>query len=163
MSEYAPEYTTKERVIFLAKHLAWAIPLVAATQFWFFPWFEEYAENAHCYDYGSFTGTHVVFYFVFVAIPIGSALTIFAIEGARSIKVLKLGQSPLPGEKVFSRTKYKYDLKATLAPCALLLTLVFLVGLGIRGIFWANEIIYNASNSPPPPCASGDENHERTR
>jgi len=146
MSEYAPEYTKKERVVLVAKHMAWAIPLVAATKMWFFPWFGAYAERAHCYDYGYVTGTHLVFYFVFVAIPIGSALAIFSIEGVRSLKIIRLGQNPLPGEKVLRKTKYKYGVKAKIQPYIVLLVLVFLLGLGIKGIFWANDIIYDPNN-----------------
>lgn len=150
MSEYAPEYTKKERFVVLAKHSAWAIPLFIAIKLWFLPWFESYAKNAHCYEYTYFTGTHVVFYFVFVAIPIGVALAIFAIEGARCLKVIRLGQSPLPGEKVFKRTKFKYGAKAKFRPYAELLILLLLVGLGVRGIFWANDIIYHPDNDPAP-------------
>lgn len=150
MSEYAPEYTTKERVAFLVKHLAWAIPLFAATKLWFLPWFESYAKNAHCYEYGYFTGTHVVFYFVFVVIPIGSAIAVFAAEGSRSVKVIRLGQSPLPGEKVFKRTKYKYGAKAKIKPYICLAVVIYFAFLGVRGVFWENEIIYDPSRSPPP-------------
>lgn len=109
--------------------------------FWFFPWFEDYANNAHCYNYGSFTGVHVVFYGVFVGIPLLSALLVFAVEGPRSIKVIQLGKNPLPNEKVYKSKKYSYGLKARIKPFLLFVVLLFLVGLSIRGIFWANDII----------------------
>jgi len=150
MSEYAPEYTKKERLLIIAKLSSWGLPLVLATQFWFFPWFEEYAKISHCLDYGYFTGTHVVFYFTFVAIPIASALTLFAIEGPRSIKVIRQGQNPLPGEKVLKKTKYKYGRSAKFKPYVFFFLLLFLLGFGVRGVFWANDIIYNPENNPPP-------------
>jgi hypothetical protein len=146
MSEYAPEYTKRERVILIVKNLAWAVPLIVVTKFWLLPWFEAYAINSHCYEYTYFTGTHVVFYFVFVVIPVGAALTFFAIEGRRCIKIIQVGQNPLPNEKVFRKTKYKYGAKAKIQPYIFLLILLFMVGLGVRGIFWANEIIYSSSN-----------------
>jgi hypothetical protein len=146
MSECAPEYTRREKMALLVKHLAWAAPLFAVTKFWFLPWFKAYAQNAHCQDYGYFTGMHVVFYFVFVFLPIGSALAIFAIEGRRCIKVIQVGQNPLPNEKVLRKTKYKYGSRAKIQPYAVLLILLFMLGLGIRGIFWANEIIYDPNN-----------------
>jgi hypothetical protein len=87
-----------------------------------------------------------VFYFVFVVLPIGSALTIFAIEGRRCIKVIQVGQNPLPNEKVLRKTKYRYGARAKIQPYAVFLILLFMVGLGVRGIFWANEIIYKPNN-----------------
>ena len=150
MSEYAPEYTKKERLLIIAKLSSWGLPLVLATQFWFLPWFEEYAKISHCLDYGYFTGTHVVFYFTFVAIPIAAALTLFAIEGPRSFKVIRLGQNPLPKEKVLKKTKYKYGRSAKFKPYAFLLLLLFMIGLGVRGVFLANDIIYNPENNLPP-------------
>ena len=81
-----------------------------------------------------------------MAIPIGSALAIFSIEGVRSLKIIRLGQNPLPGEKVLRKTKYKYGVKAKIQPYIVLLVLVFLLGLGIKGIFWANDIIYDPNN-----------------
>lgn len=152
MSKYAPEYTKKERLFLLAKHMAWAIPLVLLTQFYFFPWFENYAEQAHCYAYGDLTGVHLVFYFVFVALPIGSALVLLAIEGPRAIKVLRLGQNPLPHEKVLRKTKYTYGRRAKVKPIIFLLLIVFMLALGVQGIYWANEMI----GSPPgnmPNCS----------
>ena len=141
MSEYAPEYTKRERLAFAVKSLALAVPIFAFLKFSFFPWFEIYSKSAHCYDYEYFTGTHLVFYFIFVLIPIGSAMIIFAITGRRLIAVIRLGQYPLPGEKVFQPTKYKYGWMAKVQPFLALLILVFMVGLGIRGIFWANEVV----------------------
>lgn len=141
MTEYAPEYTKRERFVIVAKIVALAVPIFAFLKFSFFPWFRIYSDNAHCYDYGYFTGTHVVFYFVFVLIPIGSALIAFAVSGRGLVAVIRLGQYPLPGEKVFRPTKYKYGFKARIQPFLASMMLVFMVALGVRGIFWANEII----------------------
>jgi hypothetical protein len=150
MNEYAPEYTKKERFILVLKYMAGALPLLLIIKYWFFPWFEGYAAKAHCYNYGVFTGLHVVFYGVFVGIPLLLAIVVFLIEGPRSIKVFKLGQNPLPTEKVFSQTKYTYGSKAKIKPLIFFVALVFLLSLSFKGVFWANDIIYNPSNDPLP-------------
>lgn len=150
MKEYAPEYTKKERTIIIFKHMVWALPLFAIIKYWFFPWFEGYTAKAHCHNYGAFTGLHVVFYGVFIGLPLLSALMVFLLEGPRSIKIIRLGQNPLPNEKVFSQTKYTYGIRAKIKPYFFFAVLIFLLGLSVRGVFWANDIIYNPKNNPPP-------------
>jgi len=154
MNYYATEYTRKERTMFVLKHLIWVLPLFAVTKFWFLPWLEGYAEVAHCYNYGEFTGIHVVFYGLFVGLPLLSAIILFIGEGPRSIKVIQLGQSPLPNEKVFTPTKYKYGVKAKIKPYIFFAILVFLLGLSVRGVFWANDIIALSSGKELPQCQS---------
>lgn len=132
----------------VAKHMLWALPLLAVTKLWFLPWFEGYAANAHCHDYVYFTGMHVVFYFIFVFLPIGTALLLFALEGRRCLNVIQVGQNPLPGEKVLRKTKYQYGARAKVKPYVVLLVLFIMAGLGVRGIFWANDIIDNLSGKP---------------
>ena len=103
MNEYAPEYSKKERINFLLKHMLWALPLYIVTDFWFFDWLSEFLNNSNCYYLWGLTGTHIVFYSLFVGIPLSLLLVILALEGPRSIKIIKLGQNPLPNEKVFKK------------------------------------------------------------
>ena len=152
MNNYAPEYTKRERVILLIKHLAWALPLFAMTNYWLLPWFEAYAKQAHCYNYGQFTGIHIVFYSVFVGLPLSFALVLFALEGPRNIKIIQLAQHPLPNEKVLRRTQYSYGLKAKIRAYLFFVILAFLGGLSIKGIDWANAIIDTSKNKEFPPC-----------
>ena len=140
MSEFAPEYTRKERIILLAKLFAWAIPLFAITKYLFFPWFQTYAEKAPCLNYGSFTGTEVILYSCFVGLPLLMALALFALEGTKCVKVIRLGQSPLPGEKVFKPTKYKYGLRAKLRPILTLISIGLIVGYSVYSFFTVQEL-----------------------
>jgi hypothetical protein len=152
MSEYAPEYSTKERVLFLIKHLLWAIPLVVSTKLWFLPWLKAYGEQSHCYDYGFMSGTEVLFYGFFVGIPMSMVLLIALIEGPRMLKVFRLEQNPLPGEKVFRPTKYQYGVRAKLKPYAVIVILILLVGFSIRSVFWAKDMIKMTESSELPVC-----------
>lgn len=106
MADYAPEFTEKEKFKIVLMHLAWTIPIVLIAKLLFFPWFNEYADAAHCYDYDYFTGTQVLLYSIFSGIPISFTLLVFAIDGTRSFRVIRRGQNPLPGEKVFHAAKY---------------------------------------------------------
>ena len=152
MHKFAPEYTTKERISFIIKALLWAAPLVSVTKLWFFPWFKNYAENAYCYDYGYFTGVHVVFYGTLVFMPLMFAVVFFMVDGRRSLKVIKLGQNPLPEEKVFKETAYSYGAKAKVKPFISLSFIVFLVLFSIYGYFSATDIILSAEGKVLPVC-----------
>ena len=138
--DYAPEYTKKERIVFVLKIMAWAIPLFVIAEFWFFDWLAEYSKNANCYNYGDINGVHLVFYGLFVFMPLSFATIIFLTEGRRSIKVIKLGQNPLPNEKVFRPTKYKYGIAAKVQPIGMFTAILFLTGLSVWGGFQAHDL-----------------------
>src|SRR6478736_6486360 len=109
--EYAPMYSKQEKIKIITKNLAVLIPVYLFMQLWFFPKMSEYSGNANCHIYGPLTGAHIVFYGVFVGIPL--SVVIFLIPSAlRAVKVYKLGQFPLPGEKVMELTKYTYGTRA---------------------------------------------------
>lgn len=141
MNNHPPIYTTNERIKIVIKYILWIVPFILIMQYYFFPFFEDYSKNAHCKNYGSFTGLHVVFYGIFIGLPIVTAIIYFLILGRRSLKVIKLGQDPLPNEKVFYKTKYIYGFKARARAYAILAVIVLLLGLSIQGYFWANDII----------------------
>jgi len=165
MSEYAPEYTKRERIVLVAKAFAWAIPVYLVAELWFFDWLSEYSKNANCYTYGSINGVHLILYGAFVLIPLSLGIIMFLIEGKRSIRVIKLGQNPLPNEKVYRSTKYKYGAAAKVLPFVVLFIILSSIGLSIWGGFQAHELTRDikpcaankslsqigAENTPPAP------------
>ena len=141
VKRYAPTYTKNERIKYLVKHALWVVPSFTFLQFWFFPFFEKYSKIAHCFDYGVFTGTHLVLYGLLVGLPLLLALLAFFTAGKRSLKIIKYEQDPLPNEKVFTKTVYIYGTKAKLKAYGVLTCILLALGLGILGYFWANEHI----------------------
>ncbi|WP_148271126.1 hypothetical protein [Cycloclasticus sp. P1] len=138
--EFAPEYTKKERFWLIAKSLLWFVPILSFCQLWFFDWLGEYAKVAHCYEYGPVKGTHIIIYGLFVGLPFTLAIMLFGFEGVKAIKVIKIGQFPLPGQKVFKPTKYKYGNVARVNGAIVIGALVFLLGLAAWGVGQAKEI-----------------------
>lgn len=146
--EYAPMYSKSERKIILIKGFSFLVPAYVFMEYWFFPKMTEYASEANCHIYGAFTGVHVVFYGTFVGIPL---LSFFMLSPLliNTIKVLKVGQYPLPGEKVMQLTKYRYGILARLqASLGAILVCSFLV-IAIWGVGAANKNIEIAK-----PCAA---------
>ena len=150
--DYAPEYTTKERINIFLTVLAWGGPLVAALQFWFFPWLKQYSENAHCYQYANFTGLHIILYGLFVGFPLLMTSLMVIIEGKRTVNIIKLGQSPLPGEKVLSPTKYIYGTQARIKAYLYLAIILFGLGSSVAGYFWAQPFISKISSVDVSKC-----------
>jgi hypothetical protein len=138
--DYAPEYTKKERIVIMFKNAAWALPLFVIAKFWFFDWLSEYSKNAHCYNYGNINGVHLVFYGLFVFMPLSFAAALFLTEGLRGIKVIKLGQFPLPNEKTFRPTKYRYGIAAKIQPIGIFASILLLTALSVLGGFQAHKL-----------------------
>ena len=152
MNKFAPEYSKEERFGILVKTLAWSFVLFLMVQYVFLPWFETYAENAHCYSYGAITGTEGVIYFSFVGLPLIAGLGFLAFTGPRIYTILKVGQSPLPGEKVFKPTKYVYGWRAKAHSALLASIIILFIGFSIRGVFWADEMILSLNTNVQAQC-----------
>ena len=143
MNEYAPEYTKREKIILIIKIMSWAIPVFLIAEFWFFDWISEYSKNANCYNYGNINGVHLIFYGLFVFMPLSLAIIIFLLEGRRSIKVLKAGQNPLPNEKVLKPTRYKYGHASKIQPFIILSLILLIVAFSIWGGFQSHNLTQN--------------------
>lgn len=154
MQQYAPLYSTRERVRLLLITLAWAVPLIAATQLLFLPWLRGYAALAHCQDYGTFSGIQALFYGVCVGLPLLFAATLLAVMGNRSLKIIRTGQYPLPDEKVMRPTPYRYGFRARLMGYIPLVLIAAMLALGVYGYGVANQIIERIPLvSHSPDCA----------
>jgi hypothetical protein len=150
VNSHAPLYTKKERIRFVLINLAWGAPVFIIAKFWFFPWLSTFANVAHCYRFGAITGTQILLYSVFVGLPSLIAIGLLIISGPKNWRILSTGQTPLPDEKVFTPTKYRYGFRARMKPLAFVAILIFLLGLSVRGIFWAQDALENSETKPLP-------------
>ena len=139
--EFAPEYTKKRTyMVNSQKILFGSRQYLYSASYGFFDWLGEYAKVAHCYEYGPIKGTHLIMYGLFVGLPFTLATLLFVLEGVKAIKVIKVGQFPLPGQKVVKPTKYKYGNAARISGALLIAAVMFLFGLAAWGFVQAKEI-----------------------
>jgi hypothetical protein len=96
---YAPMYTKQERIRIIVKNALWIGPLLLLFKFWFIPSLAEYSKNANCYDYRPINGVHLIFYGIFMGIPLSMAVIIYLLEGAKAIAAFKASQYPPPNQK----------------------------------------------------------------
>lgn len=148
MSEYAPLYTTRERVRIALLMAAAAIAVYLPTQLWIVPAIENFARGANCYSYAGFNGVELLFYGVFCGAPLSLGLTILLLFGRRCYLILKTGQDPLPGEKTLRKRRYRYGRKALLTPLLVLLLLLYSAGFALWGAPKAAALAASAA-----PCA----------
>jgi len=141
MSEFAPLYSRRERLVIVSKILAVAVPVYVAGYHWIFPWLRGYAKTANCDQLGAFSGLELLLYGVFVGMPLSMAVLLWLVEGRHGLRVWRLGQSPLPGEKVLRKTRYRYGAAARIRPLAAFAIIALLVGIAIRGGFEAHHLV----------------------
>jgi len=141
MKNFAPEYTKRERITLVIKYLSIGLPIMAFFEYWFFPKMEAFAEVAHCYEFGLLNGTELLFYGVFVGLPLSILVMLLAFECKRFVLIFKYKQAPPPNYKVFKKTEYKYGNKALFQPIIFVIICCGLLLLSVHGIGSAKEII----------------------
>ncbi|PVZ71895.1 hypothetical protein [Pelagibaculum spongiae] len=108
--QHSPEKIRRFKVVFISL----AIMVAAVIQFVWFPWFREFADTVQCQNYLWFdaevNGAGVMFYGLFVGIPAMFASIGIGMFLLRGRKILRAGQDPLPGEKVYFRRRYVFGM-----------------------------------------------------
>lgn len=141
MNKFAPEYTTREKVILVVKALAIGLPIMAFFKYWFLPRLENFSAVAHCYDFGLFNGVELVFYGVFIGIPVSFCLLLIGMEGRRSYLIFKYKISPPLGYKVYKPIEYKIGNKVLIKPLLLVVTCLVFIMFAISGINTVRDIV----------------------
>jgi hypothetical protein len=146
--EYAPEYSHAERVRFFVLGSAAGALVFVVCQFWFFPLLREFSASAHCRSVLGISGIAVLFYGVFVGVPLHAALLLGALAGRRGFKVLREGRHPPSGEKVFRPTPVIRGTKAKMFGYLQLFAAAPLFGLAVWGGFQAQGLVKQAQERP---------------
>ncbi len=105
MSEYAPLYTPQEKLRKLALYSLWLIP-IGILYIWVIPWW-----NTTTWFLCHPKGYDILFKSTFVGVP-SILLMAFLLDFPRNINIIRLGQYPLPDQKMFRPTLYVYGFKA---------------------------------------------------
>ncbi|MBU1235421.1 MAG: hypothetical protein KJ634_00040 [Gammaproteobacteria bacterium] len=138
-SEFAPLYSKAERIrLVLIWGAIWLLA-VAFLKLWFFPAFKQYVEVAPCTTVFGFDGVAVLFFGVFVGIPVISAMLVGGIFGVTGYKVLRDGQFPPIGEKVLRPTRIRKGWQSRLLGYLHFLPVVLFLTLAVWGGFQAEH------------------------
>ncbi len=141
MGKFAPMYSRTERLRLALMLAAILIPLFLLAHFWIIPWLTHYASYANCYQYGGYNGVEILIYGVLVGAPLLLALLLLLLLGPRSLRIVRTGQDPLPGEKVLRKTRYRYGKSALLFPLATLAILLACMAMASWGAFQVDKLV----------------------
>lgn len=156
--EYADEYSESEKRRFVLTGIIAGALLVAIGKMWFFPWLHEFSDTAACRTVFGVRGIEILFYGLFVGFPLTLAIIIGLGFGRRGYRILKEGQAPPSGEKVFRKTRIVRGAKAKLAGSILLLAVAFPLAMAGWGFGQAQRLTERAPVSPQR-CAVLPMNH----
>ena len=146
--EYAPQYSRAERVRLIALGAIIVTPLMCALQFWFFPWLREFSATAACRVVFGTNALELLFYGLFVGLPLQAGLVVLALFGYRGFKVLRQGRVPPQGEKVFRPTPVLRGSRATVIGYLQLFAAAPVFALAVWGASEAGTLIKQAQGLP---------------
>jgi len=153
--EFAEEYTRAERLRFVVLGVAAGAALVLASRSWLLPWLSAFAASAPCRQLLGIGAVTWLWYGLFVGIPLFGAAVVAATMGRRGYKVLRDGQMPPVGEKVFLPTRIKRGTGAKIAGYARLFAFAPFVVLAIWGSAQAAALSGHAEAGHPQCKAEG--------
>jgi hypothetical protein len=154
-AEYAELYTTKQRLVFIAITLGLLLPLMIVTDRVGFPALEGYAATAHCRELLGIPGTTVLIYALFVGLPLSGAVLVGVPLAWRGLRIIRDGQRPPRGVRVFKPTRIRRGAQARLAGYAHMLPLLFFIAVAIWGEGPAARMVADveAVAADPEECA----------
>jgi hypothetical protein len=141
--EYAAQYTRKERVKFLLLALTLGGAIMLVWKAWALPHWVEFVEKSPCYQVFGISGTAVVFYALFVGLPLVSALLAVMLFSWRGVKILRDKQVPYSGEKVFRPTRIRRGSIAVIVGWVHVLTPVPFLAISLWGAAQAKVLTAN--------------------
>ena len=149
LPEFAEEHSLPDKIRLLVIYLAVGAAAVFAAKAWLFPAIREFAGSAHCREVLGFSGVSVLFYGLFVAMPLSLALVVGLTMGRRGYRILRDGQMPPIGEKVFRPTRIERGRKAKWMGYAQRYSFLWLLAIAVWGFPQAARLIA----SLPPDVA----------
>ena len=140
LPEFAVEYSLRERIWLVGCYLTVAGTFALLWKLWLLPALSSFVATAACRSVFGFPGTTALLYGSFVGLPLLAALLVASTLGFRGWRILRDGQSPAIGAKVFRSTRIKRGAAARRIGYLHLLAFTPLLVIAIWGTFTANSL-----------------------
>ncbi len=138
--EYAEEFSKGEKLRRILLALLLGLFIMITHNKWVFPFISWYAETVHCHNPLGYSGISVLWYSLFVGLPLFCALLVGLPLIPIGIKGLRDKQFPPKGVKVYKPTKILRGWQADLKSIFHLFVPFFLVLFSLWGYFQVNEM-----------------------
>jgi hypothetical protein len=152
LPEFAEEHSLPDKVRLILIYLATGAAAVFAAKAWLFPAIREFAGLAPCREVLGIPGVNVLFYGLFVGMPLTFALVVGLTMGRRGYRILRDGQVPPVGEKVFRPTRVERGRKARWMGYVHLLAPLLLIGIAAWGLPQASRLIASVHPDAARDC-----------
>jgi hypothetical protein len=123
-------------------------------QKWLFPYIDWYANTAHCHALLGYSGITVLWYSLFVGLPIFSAVIVGVCSVPIGIKGLRDRQFPPKGMKVYKPTKIMRGWRSKVKSLTHLIAPLLFVAIGVWGSFQVDNIPNSAEKFDYSVCKS---------
>jgi hypothetical protein len=137
---FAPEYSLKEKLRIIAVSLLVGSIFIFAMKLVFFPWLTAFASTNPCNKVLGLSAAQVLWYGMFVGMPMMFALLIGGFGAYQGARVLRDGQSPPVGQKVMRPTRIRVGTAAKVMGWFQVLSFVPFVLVGFWGTGPAAEL-----------------------
>lgn len=138
--KFAKEYTQFDRIRFAVIGTLVGAVVFLVCQTWLFPWFQEFIMSAPCRKVLGIEGLTVLWYALFVGLPLQAAVLVMVIFSWRGYKILRDGQYPPFKEKVLRPTRIRRGSTARVIGYLHFSASMPLLALAIWGAFQAEEM-----------------------
>lgn len=152
--EFAPKHSRATKIRVVALYLLAGGATVLLSQAWLFPALSAFASSADCREVFGVSGVKVLFYGLFLGVPLFCALVVGLTIGRRGYRILRDGQLPPIGEKVFRPTRITRGTKAKWAGYLHLFSPLPLLAIAVWGLPQAHQLS-RMSLDPQRKCAAG--------
>ena len=153
--EFAEEHTRALRIRIAVVGALIGATIIISYKTWLFPWLAEFVKSAPCRTVFDTKGLTVLWYGLFVGLPLQATLLIAAGFGWRGYKILRDGQFPPFKEKVYRPTKIQRGAKAKLIAYLHLSAILPILAITIWGGFQAAKI--SRATRPKVEACSADK------
>jgi hypothetical protein len=139
-SDFAPQYSPKERRHRLLLHLVIGALLAAAVYWWVLPRFHSFSAAAQCELVFGVPGSTLLIYGALVGAPLAAAILIVLLTARQSIETIATRRYPPPGRKVYRRVKIKKGWQAIAFALIPAMFITYLCVLSSQGMTKAAEM-----------------------
>lgn len=151
-TEYAPEHSEAYRRCYVALVITLFACALVASKLWLFPALQQFMSTAHERCVMGIAGTRVLADGVMVGLPLFVVVILALTLGRRGVRILLVGQVPLPGEKVFKKTPIRRGAVARWIGACHVLVCALPMGIAAWGMLHADEL--NAALQHKPQATS---------
>lgn len=140
--EFAEEYTLRERASLAVRGIAIGAVVILAWKLWLLPGFKTFVATAPCRTFLGVDGVTLLWYGLFVGLPLLSFLALFLTQGRQGLRILRESRFPPAGEKVLRRTRIRHGAAARRIGYLHLLLSTPLIALAIWGGVQARTLVH---------------------